>query len=251
VDEQEWLTGDDPARMLEFLRGKASDRKLRLFACACCRQVWDQLSDPRSRKALEVAERYADGEATDDERRQANQAATIVASFVPETETQRYAASFDCVSAAFVPLSISINCILSEPLAIPASLQAALLRDLVGNPFRPISVETTPGSWAVSTVKGTGELTYQQRTNSTVLAIARRAYDEHCPADSLAILADALEDAGCTSEDLLRHLRGQERCRVCRADGNLCQFCWSAGWQSLSGPHARGCWAVDLVLGKD
>jgi hypothetical protein len=41
----------------------------------------------------------------------------------------------------------------------------------------------------------------------------------------LAILADALFDAGCDNEELLTH---------CRADG----------------PHVRGCWAVDLILGR-
>lgn len=59
---------------------------------------------------------------------------------------------------------------------------------------------------------------------STVLAVARGAYDDRA-FDRLPVLADALEDAGCDSEPLLAHLRGP-------------------------GPHVRGCWALDAVLGK-
>ena len=80
MTEAEWLATDNVAAMLEYLspaspasdpwkhsERPASPRKLRLFACACCRLVWPQLTDPRSRRAVEVAERFADGLATSEE----------------------------------------------------------------------------------------------------------------------------------------------------------------------------------------
>ncbi len=73
--EVEWLSCTDPTKMLRFLKGSASGRKLRLFAVACCRKVWHSLSDERSRNAIELAERFADGLATEAERRSAQIAA--------------------------------------------------------------------------------------------------------------------------------------------------------------------------------
>ena len=75
MTEQEWLTCADPRPMLEFLRGKASDRKLRLFACACCRRVSHLFASQRSRATLELAERYADEPASKKQILRAFQAA--------------------------------------------------------------------------------------------------------------------------------------------------------------------------------
>ena len=79
------------------------------------------------------------------------------------------------------------------------------LRDIFGNPFRPVAVDPT---WLTS----------------TAVALARGIYDDRA-FDRLPILADALQDAGCENADVLDHCRGP-------------------------GPHVRGCWVVDLVLGK-
>jgi hypothetical protein len=65
VTETEWLGSGDPSPMLRYLRERQpSERKLRLLACACCRRIWNLLPDPRSRLAVEVAERFADDHAS-------------------------------------------------------------------------------------------------------------------------------------------------------------------------------------------
>ena len=67
MNERKWLACVEPHPMLAFLADEASDRKLRLFACACCRAVWPCMTDERGRLAVEVAERFADGGATAEE----------------------------------------------------------------------------------------------------------------------------------------------------------------------------------------
>jgi hypothetical protein len=64
MTEREWLTSTDPQPMLEFTQDRASDRKLRLFSCGCCRRIWHLVEEERSRNAVELAERFADGRAS-------------------------------------------------------------------------------------------------------------------------------------------------------------------------------------------
>lgn len=75
MTENEWLTCTNAQAMLHWQHGRASRRKFRLFACACSRRLWKQISEPRSRNAVLVAERYADGLATRKELEAARAAA--------------------------------------------------------------------------------------------------------------------------------------------------------------------------------
>src|SRR4051794_8201086 len=63
MTEQEWLTATDPRDAILFLEGKVSERKLRLFGCACCRHIWHLLPDEQTRRAVEVVEDFVDGKA--------------------------------------------------------------------------------------------------------------------------------------------------------------------------------------------
>jgi hypothetical protein len=95
MNETDWLASTNPQAMLAFLRtsGKASDRKLRLFVCACARSVWPWLVQDSSRKAVEVAERYADGLASLEEMAQAWREATPDPSIPAQRWSQKQVAA--------------------------------------------------------------------------------------------------------------------------------------------------------------
>jgi hypothetical protein len=219
MTEAEWLTCDDPQKMLEFLRdgGKASDRKLRLFGCVCCRAIWELLTDERSREGVMVAERYADGQASTDQLAEAH----LIAYAAHDNEDFA-----DYWAAAWIAPAVSLRASLGtaeealkaatpNAAASARKIQVDMLRDIVDNPFRPAALDPAWLAW----------------NNGTVPKIAQAAYDErllpsgHLDAGRLAILADALEEAGCSVTEILDHLRGLD-------------------------PHIRGCWVVDLLLGK-
>ncbi len=198
-------------------RTKRGKRKLRLFACECCRLIWERLHDPRLRKAVEVAERFADGEASKDELAQVRRLVTPLRADGSFTEgrhlSDRLAIELAVATTDPVAFEAAFSMTMYQiplagyrtPHADGEAIICELLRCVFGSPFRPATFEST---W---------------RTSQAV-AIARTAYEERC-FDNLPILADALEEAGCTDEAVLSHLRGP-------------------------GPHARGCWVVDLVLGR-
>jgi hypothetical protein len=194
--------------MLEFLRGKASDRRLRLFGVACCRRIWHLLADGRSRRAVEVAERYADGRASDEQLRAASgEAASVGVGFGIQFSPAN-AAHF----AAHAGHAFADRCRMYAARAVAdpaeAAAQASLIRCLWGSPFRRAAVAPSLRSCH----------------DGTVVRLAQAIYDAGA-FDRPPVLADALEEAGCTDADILDHLRGP-------------------------GPHVRGCWPVDLILGK-
>ncbi len=213
MTEQDWLVASNAIPMVAFLRDRTSGRKLRLIACACCRQIWDRLTDLRSRRAVEVAERFADGAAPPTELRVAYTEADQAAVEAAGVSGMRWA---NALAAAQTGASDVTNLMTGDHGIIAftsrrakagrRAAQCAVVRDIVGPlPFRPVSLDP---AWLTS----------------DVLALARGIYDDKA-FDRMPILADALQDAGCDNDDVLTHCRGD-------------------------GPHARGCWAVDLLLGK-
>jgi hypothetical protein len=218
--------------MLEFLRGKASDRKLRLVACACCRRVLPLLPDLACWIALAAAEDYADGalelraylraaHAFDSIRRArfpktptpddgAWNAVYCTVHRRWETEHDAYFAQQRWKLAAGAARDAAHSAGADE-----ASVQAALVRDIIGNPFRPAALDPAPLAWSDACVPKLAQAIYEERIPSSGNLDPAR----------LAILADALEEAGCNEQSLLDHLRDPQ-------------------------PHALGCWVVDLVLAK-
>jgi hypothetical protein len=206
MTEAEWLACTDWRKMLEFLRGKASDRKLRLFSVACCRKIWDTLTDERLRRAVEVGEQYADGLVSDQTRSAAWDAVLNMKIDAVERQDWERAVRIRRTQGPVLDFMSKSARYISD---VDWGLQCRLLRDILGNPFRPASIDPTWLVW----------------NSGTVPKLAQAIYDERRFGD-LPILADALEEAGCDNTDVLAHCRGP-------------------------GPHVRGCWVVDLLLGKE
>jgi hypothetical protein len=243
MDEREWLACTDPGPMLEFVCPRMSDRDLCLFNCACCRRIWHLIVEGRSRTAVEAAERY---DATRGNIGQKVLAGAENALLPSDRMTRDWGIRWPAASATFSTVNTArwnedrsrverysprwafgyailaagaaaddgCQGAVAYHLAKTAEMeaQAELLREILGNPFRPVVIDPV---W---------------RTTA-VLALAQAAYENRTlPAgtlepDRLAVLADALEDAGCDNAELLEHLRGP-------------------------GPHVRGCWPVDAILGR-
>jgi hypothetical protein len=261
MTESEWLECSDPPEMLRHLGNQYSLRKRRLFACACCRQAWG-LIKPSQQLVVEAAERVADGLLDVAEARKSHPHRFPDGPIAAEATAPNSAAGW-CLADRLCAMMVQTR--LRD--VVPAALRANLLRDNCGDPFR---LPPFVCFW-----EREGRALW---LTSDVLSLAQAAYEERQPEtgeldfDRLAILADALEDAGCTEQalrsrrldvDLLWHLKGRERCpNLCdhglispQAEGegwDVCHVCKSTtGTIPLSGPHARGCWVLDLLLGKE
>jgi hypothetical protein len=153
--------------MLESLRNTASERKLRLFASACCRRIWHLLTDGRCREAVEVAERFADGITTDGELDEARAAVGRINVFArgvtffdrcfiraagwAVNQYAMNAAAMAAESAAVAPAESGPN----EPVA-----QASLICDIFGNPFRPLTFDS---AWRTTDVLALARGIYEAR----------------------------------------------------------------------------------------
>jgi hypothetical protein len=222
MNEAEWLRCAGPSPMLEFLKGKVSERQLRLFASACCRRVWGLIGE-KGRKGVEVAEQYADGTrcqrtlcrawtAAQAEARKVKKRAAECASLAAARAVapdRRWEPTRLNASAAALAAAWAVKCRhrgSNEALSAESKAQADLLRDIF-NPWLP-SIPPALLAW----------------NDGAVARVAQMIYQDNEFGD-LPILADALEEAGCTNADILNHLRSP-------------------------GPHVRGCWAVDLLSGR-
>jgi hypothetical protein len=240
MNEAEWLAGPRLHYMVSFLISRSNDRRHLLFGCACCRQVWDSLQHEAARKLVERCEAFADGDISEaDFKAGADPAlfADLEAHFrgfggpgqlsaraLHAIKGARWLAedNFRMSTGAsgvaqetgkqarvdFIPTPQ--HPITRKGPALPPDQgheqeQVRLLRDIFGNPFRPVAFSP---SWR----------------SDTAVTLARQMYKLR-DFSAMPILADALEDAGCDSAEVLGHCRGP-------------------------GPHVRGCHVVDLVLGK-
>lgn len=241
MTEPEWLATDNPFRLFQHVKSRLSARKLQLLACGCCRLL-DPLLTADQQAALGVVERHADGLADNDELQRAKEqyyrdvtALTLPTPTGGSMPPTAEAATAEALLAAIsVPIDIGLRRVheLVEAAAARAPVgggrsaakelrrrMCLVYHEIVGNPFLERRV-ASPEYRA----RGGGVTADMLRVGETARAIAIGVQAEQA-FDRLPILADALEDDGCTDTELLDHLRHTSH-------------------------HLRGCWAVDLVLGK-
>lgn len=234
MDEATWLSSNDPAAMLDYLRNKpktphgagydrkphpcCTDRKLRLFC-------WSAMDQFKTASYMTIWRRsnWENGEP-------------------------------DKSDGPNVPIDLARS-ICGEGLYKNLPL---LLRDIFGNPCRPVELEWHEGKLCQVNYAhhgmALGLTKYFEPVSwltPDVLAIAQTIYEQRRFED-MPILADALEDAGCEDWEMLSHCRKEETCPVCMGgkDRKKCKNCWE-GNIPLRGPHVRGCWVVDLILDKE
>jgi hypothetical protein len=207
MTEQEWLACTDPQTMLKHLSASwmLDDRKLRLLAVACCRRIWFWLEDESNLLALETQEQHADHPTSASGQGRMNRHAwTAWAGMTVTTEITGW---------SFVGWAVELT--KRDVGTQEGVVQSSLLRCIFGNPFHLVAIDPALLTWRNATIRGLAQAAYDDR-------VLPSGELDHV---RLAVLADALEEAGCSQTDLVDHVR-------------------------YPGPHVRGCWAVDLLLSK-
>jgi hypothetical protein len=233
MTEADWLTCAHPQAMLDFLRGRGSERKLRLLAVGFALRYFEYSeSECDNRFAVTIAEHAADGRVTPEELARFH--GSVVGDHSPGYADMSPVANPDVHQALRSTYGSAAYYLSVEPKIPPkvahwylhvdpadrANVDAAkqtrvyaelaeLVREVIGNPFRPALLDPAWLTW----------------NDGVAVKLALAIYDDHA-FDRLPILADALEEAGCGNTDILDH------CRQPRV-------------------HVRGCWLVDLLLGKE
>src|SRR5262245_2263154 len=233
MTEKEWENESDLQRMLVFAHDLSTERKLRLFACACCRTVWELFDPQKGQRAIEIVERYVDGNCTTSEFEAVRQESSAILNEATVQEEQApddgSPASFQIglahrcaslVARAIDPCGFWVNPFVNDGIRRTRvdsvshwvvdceyfknwlrrrkkltkrardairSHHRGIIRDIFGNPFRPVQFDPR---WRTS----------------NVVDLARTIYDERA-FERLPILADALLDVGCDSDDILSHCR--------------------------------------------
>jgi hypothetical protein len=221
MTEQEWLVSIDPEAMLKatgdvletrYPLGPQTARKRECFGLACCRLLWPLIvQDDLLRRALETLENEFDMPQSEREKNHELWEDMKAAYRHPEDDAPWFkmmaADVLACCGSPHDVVALLIRCFeeWEGSRALPAQV-SHIMRDIIGNPFRNPSANR---SWLTS----------------DVLLLARGIYDDRA-FDRMPILADALQDAGCDSDDILNHCRDPHA------------------------THVRSCWVVDAVLGK-
>ncbi|QEH34491.1 hypothetical protein OJF2_30300 [Aquisphaera giovannonii] len=227
MDMSQWMACNEPWEMLVFLEPRASDRKLQLFAAACCRRAWSIGPDRRHEELVEAAERFANGWLSEAEFERCREAVIAMREDNPDEEP--WSPSWCLTSATlhargggaaryaarFVANGLAVLAGEQESEAWHAALhdemrhQCEILRDVIGDPFRPFRFDP---SW----------LSHEGRPAQRMA----EEMEESGRYDELGRLADVLEQNGCKDLAVLEHCR--------RASG-----------------HVPGCWVIDALLGRE
>jgi hypothetical protein len=215
LTEKEWRECGDPLVLLRHLGAAAGDRKTLLLTVACLARISDLLPE-HGRLWMAGAEAAAEGLGSVENLADEDGEDAVFTAYEVAPDERRGAvdAVLDVFSVRWEQGDWQEG-ETPEPFLVAAweaerRLQADLVRDVFGNPFRPVTPD--PG-WLTP----------------AVISLAQAAYDQRSlPAGTLdlvhlAVLADALEEVGCTDPEVLTH---------CRQEGAV---------------HVRGCWALDLL----